>query len=105
MLLAVAVHIRGLPLSFRGKSWCELTGAPVLKNNLVYKMKWRERERVGGREGGRGYATDNVHFKRNRMALISSLRVSMNIGFFTYSILNDNLPPTRSLISKTPNLM
>lgn len=52
MLLAVAVHIRGLPLSFRGKSWCELTGAPVLKNNLVYKMKWKERELVGGRKRG-----------------------------------------------------
>jgi len=35
MLLAVAARIRGLPLSFRGKSWWELTGALVLKNNPV----------------------------------------------------------------------
>lgn len=52
MLLAVAVHIRGLPLSFRGRSWYELTGVPVLKNNLVYKMEWKEREMVGGRKRG-----------------------------------------------------
>lgn len=47
MLLAVAAHIRGLPLSFRGKSWWELTGAPVLKNNLFEKMGGKKRE-IGG---------------------------------------------------------
>lgn len=50
ILLAVAVHIRGLPLSFRGKSCCKLTGALVLKNNLLYKMKWKKKEPVGERK-------------------------------------------------------
>lgn len=41
MLLAVAVHIRGLPLSFRGHSWWESTQVLVFKNNLVWKMQKR----------------------------------------------------------------
>lgn len=35
VLLAVAAHIRGLPLSFRGQSCWELTRALVLENYLV----------------------------------------------------------------------
>lgn len=39
MLLAVTVRIRGLPLSFSVKREWELTGALVLKNNQISKLK------------------------------------------------------------------
>lgn len=87
MLLAVAAHIRRT-LSFRCKSWWELTGAPLLKNNLVYKMEEKEREgeMVGGEEETmgsclcclplkeRGCSTDIQHFKKSRVIFFSLLR-------------------------------